>query len=203
MTATLESPPARNGTLPPYVAPPGIPEEAKKLADELAQLLAPIAERETEVARLTATRDEITRRKGQKKLNPEDRNAILEAAADRMQVEALSERIEALESEDTEKPIVGFLVALPAFYRRALVGYRRDLVDYFAAALSPAFSDPRECKQTLEPILPASNSLDWFLSGETLVRLARSNPVGLARTHLAHLAKLAAGKCPWQWPPAK
>ena len=104
------APVTSNGAgLPPYTAPPGIPEEARKLYSELARLLAPIDERETEIQRLTATRDEITRRKGKRKLDPEDRNAILEAAADRMQVEALGERIAALEASDSAKPVAIFL----------------------------------------------------------------------------------------------
>ena len=189
--------------LPPYQAPDGIPEQARTLAEELARLLAPIGEQEAEIARLTATRDEITRRRGKTKLNPEDRDAILQAAGDRLQSEAISERIEVLEGSRLERPLCDFLLGLSGFYRKALSGYYKEVVDHFARLLAPAFNDEAEARRALEPILPASNNLDAFWTCPSMSRNVRQNPTGFARTHLAYLKALADGQCPWKWPPAK
>ena len=114
--------------LPAYVAPVGIPEAAARLHGELAALLKPFDDRDAETARLNAELQKLEERKGQKKLDALDRAAIVEAAADRMQADALRERLQALETEDHDRPIVKFLHDIPPFYEKALRGYQREIV---------------------------------------------------------------------------
>jgi hypothetical protein len=195
-------PAALPATLPPYVQPPGTCEEAQKYFDVLAEVLHPVDDAAVAIARLTGLQADIAKRKG-KRLDPEDRAAIVEAAADELQSQKSAERIAALEAGEGERvrPVIAALSALPDFYTKALEPYRVQLVNHFVEAVAPAFPSPEQARRTIEPLLPLSNYVAAFISGTYWLRAAHDNPVALAREHLHYLAELTASRCPWSWPP--
>ena len=94
-----------------------------------------------------------------------------------MQADALRERLQALETEDHDRPIVKFLHDIPPFYEKALRGYQREIVTHFVEAVAPAFPSEAQAKRVIEAQLPAVHVLDAFICGVFWLRSARENPL--------------------------